>query len=122
MLRFDPPVQITVRTAAEPIDLPSMTLATGKSAILLLGSANRDPEQFPEPDRLDVGRVENRHLAFGMGIHFCLGAPLARVEGQIAIGEMVRRFPEMRLLNELPPYKPNFTLRGLASLPVGLRE
>jgi cytochrome P450 len=120
LLRFDPPVQLTVRVATEDIELPSTTLAKGKSAILLLGSANRDEEQFPKADRLDIGRAENRHLAFGMGIHFCLGAPLARVEGQVAIGEMVRRFPKMRLLDESPPYKPNFTLRGLASLPVGL--
>ena len=69
---------------------------------------------------MDIGREENRHLAFGLGVHFCLGAPLARIEGQVAIGEMVRRFPKMRLLEDPPPYKPNFTLRGLASLRVSL--
>jgi cytochrome P450 len=120
LLRFDSPVQLTVRTAAEDITLPSTTLSKGKSALLLLGAANRDPEQFADPDRLDVGRADNRHLAFGMGVHFCLGAPLARMEGQIAVGDMFRRFPQMRLLDEAPPYKPNFTLRGLASLPVSL--
>jgi cytochrome P450 len=118
LLRYDSPVQLTVRTATEAIELPSVTLAPGKSAVLLLGSANRDPAQFPEPDRLDIARADNRHLAFGMGIHFCLGAPLARVEGQIAIGELARRFPGLRLLDASPAYKPNFTLRGLASLRV----
>ena len=86
----------------------------------MLGSANRDPEQFPDPDRLDVARADNRHLAFGMGIHFCLGAPLARAEGQIALGELVRRFPDMRMLQDPPEYKPTFTLRGLASLNLAL--
>jgi len=120
LLRFDSPVQLTLRTAAEDIALPSTTLAKGASALLLLGSANRDPDQFPDPDSLDIARAGNHHLAFGMGIHFCLGAPLARVEGQIAIGEIVRRFPGLRLLEDPPPYKPNFTLRGLASLRVAL--
>jgi cytochrome P450 len=121
LLRFDPPVQLTGRRAiGGDIELPSMTLRDGKQAILLLGAANRDPDQFPQPESLDVGRQDNRHLAFGMGIHFCLGAPLARVEGQIAISEMVRRFPAMRMLEDPPPYKPNFTLRGLASLKVAL--
>ena len=122
LLRFDSPVQLSARTAAEDIALPSMTLRKGQSAIVLLGAANRDPEQFVDPDRIDVGRADNRHLAFGMGIHFCLGAPLARMEGQIAIGDMVRRFPDMRLIDESPPYKPNFTLRGLASLRVRLNQ
>jgi cytochrome P450 len=120
LLRYDSPVQLTARFAAEDIDLPSLRLAKGKAAILLLGAANRDPEQFDDPESLDLGREENRHLAFGMGIHFCLGAPLARVEGQIALGELVRRFPAMRPLDKTPPYKPNFTLRGLASLRIAL--
>ncbi|MEI4908211.1 cytochrome P450, partial [Klebsiella pneumoniae] len=77
LLRYDSPVQLTSRIAGEDIELPSLTLEKGKQAIIMLGSANRDPEQFVDPDQLDVGRAENRHLAFGMGIHFCLGAPLA---------------------------------------------
>jgi cytochrome P450 len=120
LLRFDSPVQLTVRVAGDEIALPTATLQKGQMAILMLGAANRDPEQFADPDRIDVGRMDNRHLAFGMGIHFCLGAPLARMEGQAAIGDIVRRFPDMRLIDENPPYKPNFTLRGLASLRVRL--
>ena len=122
LLRYDSPVQLTSRIAGEDIELPSLTLEKGKQAILMLGSANRDPEQFPDPDRLDVGRADNRHLAFGMGIHFCLGAPLARAEGQIALGELVRRFPEMRMLEDPPEYKPTFTLRGLARLNLALER
>lgn len=120
LLRYDSPVQLTVRVAIDDIALPNTTLRKGSAAILLLGSANRDPEQFVDPERLDLTRAENRHLAFGMGIHFCLGAPLARLEGQVAIGELIGRFPHMRLYDERPVYKPNFTLRGLASLNVGL--
>lgn len=118
LLRFDPPVQLTGRTAKEDIPLSEGVLPKGQQAILLLGAANRDPRQFVDPDRLDVTRAENRHLAFGMGIHFCLGAPLARIEGQIALGEMARRLRSPELAVAAPEYKENITLRGLASLPV----
>jgi cytochrome P450 len=118
LLRFDPPVQLTGRTAKEDLPLSDGVLPKGQQAILLLGAANRDPLQFSDPERLDIAREENRHLAFGMGIHFCLGAPLARIEGQIAIGEMVRRLRAPELAVAEPEYKENVTLRGLASLPV----
>jgi cytochrome P450 len=122
LLRFDPPVQFTSRIALEEMTLEGGAhLDQHQQAVILLAGANRDPAQFPDPDRLDITREDNRHLAFGLGIHFCLGAPLARVEGQIAIGEMVRRFPDMRLTVEQPPYKEQITLRGLAALPVTLR-
>jgi cytochrome P450 len=121
LLRFDPPVQFTSRIALEEMTLDGGAhLEQYQQAVILLAAANRDPAQFPDPDRLDITREENHHLAFGLGIHFCLGAPLARVEGQIAIGEMVRRFPDMRLKLEKPPYKEQITLRGLAALPVAL--
>jgi cytochrome P450 len=120
LLRYDSPVQLTMRIAADEIPLPSVTMQKGSAAVLLLGSANRDAEQFTDPEGLDIGRAENRHIAFGMGIHFCLGAPLARVEGQVAIGELFRRFPRLGMRDERPAYKPNFTLRGLASLHVAL--
>jgi cytochrome P450 len=121
LLRFDPPVQFTSRIALEEMTLDGGAhLEQYQQAVILLAAANRDPAQFPDPDRLDITREENHHLAFGLGIHFCLGAPLARVEGQIAIGEMVRRFPDMRLKLERPPYKEQITLRGLAALPVAL--
>ena len=118
LLRFDPPVQLTGRTAKEDIPLSAGVLPKGQQAIMLLGAANRDPLQFVEPDRLDLAREDNRHLAFGMGIHFCLGAPLARIEGQIAIGEMAQRLGSPELMVAEPEYKENVTLRGLASLPV----
>ncbi len=121
LLRFDPPVQFTSRIALEDMTLDGGThLEKYQQAVILLAAANRDPAQFRDPDRLDITREDNRHLAFGLGIHFCLGAPLARIEGQIAIGEMVRRFPNMRLTVEQPPYKEQITLRGLAELQVDL--
>jgi cytochrome P450 len=74
--------------------------------------------QFPEPDRLDIGRADNRHIAFGWGIHFCLGAPLARIEGQIAINTLLRRMPKLALATDQPEYRQSLTLRGLKALPV----
>jgi unspecific monooxygenase len=118
-LRYDPPVQFTGRVALADMEIGGHVLSKGQQAMLLLASANRDPEVFAEPDRLDITRRENRHLSFGHGIHFCLGAPLARVEGEIAFSGLVRRFEGLHLLTEAPEYKENIVLRGLASLPVG---
>jgi cytochrome P450 len=120
-LRFDPPVQFTMRIATEDMQFDGKTLRKGQQAILLLGAANRDPAQFRDPERLDIRREDNRHLAFGMGIHFCLGAPLARIEGQIALTEMVKRLPDLELAVAEPPYKENLVLRGLDALPVRFR-
>ncbi len=88
--------------------------------LLLLASANRDPAQFPDPDRLDIARGDSRHLAFGFGIHFCLGAPLARLEGEVFFATLARRFSAMHLLTEAPEYAPNIVNRRLASLPLEL--
>ncbi len=118
LLRYDPPVQMTGRTALEEIQIGGATIRKGQQAIILLAAANRDPEQFADPDRLDITRKDNRHLAFSFGTHFCLGAPLARLEGEIALGTLVRRFQGLKLQTEAPEYKENITLRGLASLPV----
>ena len=118
LLRYDPPVQLTARVALEEMEFGGKVLRKGQQATLLIGAANRDPAQFADPERLDITREDNRHIAFGMGIHFCLGAPLARVEGQIAIGELVRRLDGLQLAGEEPEYKENLVLRGLASLPV----
>ena len=118
-LRFDPPVQLTARTALQDIRLPGGVVPKGKQAILLIGAANHDPAQFPDPDTFDIGRADNRHIAFGMGIHFCLGAPLARVEGQAAIGTLVARTTDIAL-EGTPAYKDQVTLRGLDTFPVKL--
>jgi cytochrome P450 len=84
----------------------------------VIGAANRDPEQFPDPDRLDIGRVENRHLAFGQGAHFCIGAPLARIEGQVAFGALLRRLPRLRPVLGGEVRQPGVVLRGLKALSV----
>ena len=122
LLRYDPPVQLTGRTALEDMEIGGATIKKGGQSILLLASADRDPEQFDNPEQLDIAREDNRHLAFGFGIHACLGAPLARVEGAIAFRRIVDRFRGLRLLTEAPDYKENIVLRGLASLPVGFSD
>jgi cytochrome P450 len=121
VLRFDPPVQFTARVALEDIDIDGTTLGKGDQAIVLVAAANRDPEQFGDPDTFDVGRQDNRHLSFGLGAHFCLGAPLARVEGQLALEAVATRLADLALTVDQPEYKTNIVLRGLASLPVTYR-
>ena len=118
LLRFDGPVQRTARVPNADITVGGRTIKEGELVMPFLAAADRDPAQFPDPDRLDLGRTENRHIAFGWGIHFCLGAPLARVEGQIAINTLVQRFPKLALATAAPEYRPSLTLRGLARLPV----
>ena len=117
LVRFDSPVQMTGRIATEPVEIGGEMIEPGQWILPLLGAANHDPRQFCEPDRLDLARNPNAHVAFGRGIHFCLGAPLARLEGQIAIGALVRRFPKLTLAGE-PRRRQQITLRGLESLPV----
>ena len=118
LLRFDGPVQRTARIPSEDVVIDGCTIAKGEMVMPFIGAADRDPAQFPEPDRLDIGRADNRHIAFGWGIHFCLGAPLARVEGQIAINTLVQRLPKLALATDTPQFRESLTLRGLASLPV----
>jgi unspecific monooxygenase len=117
VLRYDPPVQLTGRLALADIDLGDAVIPAGRQTVMLIAGANRDPAQFPDPDRLDIRREDNRHLAFGMGVHFCLGAPLARVEGQIALLAFAQRLDAPEIAGEAV-YKENITLRGLQSLPV----
>jgi cytochrome P450 len=117
-LRYDSPVQFMDRLAAEDLDLGGRPVRKGQSVYLMFGVANRDPAHFPDPDRLDVARSPNRHLAFGQGPHFCLGAPLARLEAQVAFGTLLRRFPNLRLGDGPLEYQENFQLRGLKSLPL----
>jgi cytochrome P450 len=121
LLRYESPVQWTGRVALEALEIGDIRVPAGQSVAIGLAAANRDPAQFPDPDRLDLRREENRHLAFSHGIHFCLGAALARMEGQIAIGELVRRFPHMRLADRPVVWRENFTLRGVKALWLHLR-
>jgi cytochrome P450 len=120
LLRYDSPAQWTGRIAATDLQIRNRTIRRGQFVIAAQGAANRDPEVFSNPDHLDLGRAENRHLAFGHGPHFCIGAGLSRLEGQIALGTLVRRFPKLRLADESPPWRANFVLRGLERLPVRL--
>src|SRR6202165_2289157 len=119
-LRYDSSVQLTGRVALEDIDdLGGKRIPKGESVLCLLGSANRDPAFYPgRPDRLDITRPNVRPLSFGGGIHFCLGAQLARIEAEIAIATLLRRFPDLRLEDaENPEWRPTFVLRGLKRLP-----
>jgi Cytochrome P450 len=118
LLRFDGPVQRTARIPSEDVVIGGRTIGKGEMVMPFIGAADRDPAQFPDPDRLDLGRTDNRHIAFGWGIHFCIGAPLARVEGQIAINTLLRRKPKLALATETPEYRQSLTLRGLSHLPV----
>ncbi|KAA0097673.1 cytochrome P450 [Mycolicibacterium sp. P1-18] len=116
-LRYDPPVQLAGRTAAEDMTIGEVTVPKGDTMMLLLAAAQRDPAAFDRPDAFDPDRENLRHLAFGHGVHFCLGAPLARLEARVALTAVTRRFPGATLAGE-PAYKPNVTLRGMASLPL----
>jgi cytochrome P450 len=118
LLRYDTPVQLDGRTIMEDMDFKGRPWQRGQGVVLLLGSANRDPEVFHDPDRLDITRNEASHIAFGRGIHHCLGAPLARLEGRIAFEALLERFSDIRLLNEQPSFKDNVVLRGLKTLPL----
>ncbi|MFQ5471364.1 MAG: cytochrome P450 [Dehalococcoidia bacterium] len=118
ILRYDPPVQLTGRIALEEMEFDGVIVLKGQSVTCLIGAANRDPERFPDPERFDITRGDDRHLSFGFGIHFCMGAPLARVEGQVALATFARRLESPELLTQSPKYK-NLVLRGLESLSVG---
>lgn len=118
LLRYDSPVQRVGRMVYEDVTIVGRLIPQGSLVFALLGAANRDPAHFPEPDRLDLARADNRHLAFGWGIHFCLGAPLARLEGQIAINTLLSRLPRLALATERVEWRQTATLRGLTALPV----
>ncbi len=115
ILRFDSPVQLDSRVAREPVELRGKRIAPGQRVICLLGAANRDPQVFPDADRLDVGRSAVNYLAFGRGIHYCLGSPLARLEGRVVFEALLPRLSSLRLAEE-PRYRNQVTLRGLESL------
>ncbi len=117
LLRYDSPVQFTSRHALADFEIDGRAVRTGETIVGVLGAANRDPAQFADPDELDLARSPNRHVAFGGGIHFCLGAPLARVEARIAIPALLQRLPDLEL-GGTPVRRDTVTLRGLSSLPV----
>ena len=119
LLRFDSPVQTDFRGALEDCDVNGSPVQRGDNIIALIGAANHDPAVFDSPDRLDFERREGSHISFGRGIHHCLGAPLARLEGRIALEMLLERFPSMRLLSERPAFRSSIILRGLRSLPIG---
>ena len=118
LLRYDPPAQYTGRVARHDFQLREKTIRAGQPVRMLLASANRDDDEFPNPDRLDVTREPNHHLSFGFGVHYCLGAELARLEGEIAIPGLLRRFPDLALAGPPPRWRRAPVLRGLESFPV----
>jgi cytochrome P450 len=119
MLRYESPVQrSTPRFAAEPFVIGGEQIEAGQQISLMFGAANRDPAHFSDPDRFDITRQPNPHLGFGMGIHYCLGAPLARIEARVAFTHILERLPAIRLATDTPAWKPVTWLRGLKSLPV----
>ena len=117
LIRFDAPLQLFERTAKEDVVLGDVEVPAGRKVAALLGAANRDPAKFADPDVLDLGRHPNAHLGFGAGLHHCLGAPLARMELQISLPALLRRFPELELARD-PVRRPTFVLRGYDSVPV----
>jgi pimeloyl-[acyl-carrier protein] synthase len=118
LLRYESPIQHTARVAHEDFMLGGKLIRHGQSVVAVLAAGNRDPERFPNPDLLDVKRGDKGHLAFGWAAHFCFGAPLARIEGQIAFSAILRRLKKLELASEDFVWRDNFGLRGLSSLPV----
>ena len=118
LLRYDSPVHLTARSATENVEVGGATLERGQLAIVAIGGVNRDPSEFPDPDRLDIERAPNHHVAFSAGAHFCVGSGLARLEAQIAFPRLLQRFPHLELADADPEYRETITLRGLKALPV----
>ena len=122
LLRYDAPVQLDVRVALEDVEFDGREVKKGQGIMVLLGSANRDPEVFSEPDRLDLSRQEANHISFGRGIHHCLGASLARLEGRLTFEAIMERFGAIRMQTDRPVFRDNIILRGLAVLPVSAQK
>jgi cytochrome P450 len=119
-LRFDSPVQVTDRVITEDLDFRGQRFRRGQLAVCLIGAANHDPARFPDPDRLDLARGDRGHLAFGLGPHVCLGAPLARLEAEVALAGLLRRFPSFDGPTEPPGRRASVVLRGPTALPLSL--
>lgn len=122
LLRFESPSQHTARIAPADVTLGGVTIPKGVAVMAIMASANRDEAQFSDPDRINLARAENRHLAFGWAAHFCFGAPLARLEGQIAFSTLLRRLPSIVLASDRFEWRANLGLRGLKALPVHVRN
>lgn len=122
VMRYDPPVQLVSRKTLSAIDIAGTTIPEGEAVVLMLAAGNRDPAAFPDPDRFDPGRVGTRHLGFGGGLHYCVGAPLGRFEAEAALTALARRLRAPRLIEDPPPYRRPATLRGPERLLVGIEE
>lgn len=120
IMRYDNPVQITYRSAIEDVEISGKQFSKGDLVNSILGSANRDPERYTDPDRFDITRNEGRHLNFGLGIHFCIGASLVRLEAEIAFNTILQRFPNLQLATDRLDWQEHPVFRGLKSLPVSL--
>jgi len=118
LLRYDGPVGSLARSVLEDMEIGGKTIRKGQRLYCMLNAANRDPRQFDDPDGLNLGRANNRHIAFGYGIHFCVGAPLARMEGRFALAAMMKRMTEIELGDNPPVWRDSLVLRGLSSLPI----
>jgi cytochrome P450 len=118
LLRYDSSVQRVTRIVAGQVEIGGQALEDGEFVSLMLAAANRDPGYFSDPDQLDLSRADNRHLSLGKGAHFCLGAPLARLESEVAISALIRRLPALRLATETITWRPKPAFRGLEALPV----
>ncbi|MDH6127506.1 cytochrome P450 [Kitasatospora sp. GP82] len=119
LARYDTPTQAILRVVAEDVQIGGQLLREGELVYLFLASANRDPDRFDDPDRLDPGRPDKRHLSFGNGPHFCLGGPLAKLQAEVAVGTLIRRFPRLRLADEAAlHWRPNPLQRRLSALPL----
>ncbi len=118
VLRYDPPVQVVRRLANEPIEIGDVNIKTNDALTILVGACNRDPRVNPDPDRFDISREKPKHISFGAGIHYCLGAELARTEARIAFRQLFKAAPDLRLVDTPPLYKGPFALRGLQELMV----
>ena len=121
-LRYDSPVQVDARAALEDMEIRGRQIKKGQGILPLIGSANRDADVFTHPERLDITRKQASNISFGRGIHYCLGAPLARLEARIAFEALLRRFSDIRLATDRPPFKDNLALRGLKALPVIIKK
>ena len=120
LLRYDGPVHISARIATVDTEVNGHPFAAGDKALTILAAANRDPARFADPERLDIGRDEGPHLTFSYGIHYCLGAALARLEGQVVINSLVQRFGAMEIVTDPVTYRDHFVLRGLKELQVSV--